>query len=93
MNGETEIILSVADFFALSVPPALMVALVFAAVYLLVGVPLYFWRGAGARDAWGTLAGLFAGLLYMTFIVGIYPNLRTDLHIVDVKPAAVHQRQ
>ncbi|CAB3726855.1 hypothetical protein [Paraburkholderia rhynchosiae] len=93
MTSKTEIILAVADFFALSAPPALMVALVFAAAYLLIGVPLHFWRGAVARDTWGTLAGLFAGLLYMAFIFGIYPNLRDDLHVIDAKAASAHQRQ
>lgn len=67
--------LAIADFLALSVPPPLMVTFVFLVAYLLVGLPLHFLRGAESRDALGTLAGLFAGLMYITFIVGVYPDL------------------
>jgi hypothetical protein len=67
--------LAIADFLALSVPPPLMVTFVFLAAYLLVGLPLHFLRGTESRDTLGTLAGLFAGLMYITFIVGVYPDL------------------
>jgi hypothetical protein len=72
-----ERVLAAADFFALSLPPALMTALVFMAAYLLVAIPLYWRRNSPeTRHVLGTMAGLFAGLLYIVFIVGIYPDLR-----------------
>ena len=89
MSDET--ILAIADFFALSVTPALMVTLVFAVVYLLVGIPIHLWRGAAARDAWGSIAGLFVGLIYITFIFGIYPHLHNDAHLVNPE-TRVHQK-
>jgi hypothetical protein len=67
--------LAIADFLALSAPPPVMVALIFVAAYLLVGVPLHFLRGALSRDIWGSFAGIFVGLLYICFILGIYPDI------------------
>ncbi|CAN7788734.1 hypothetical protein EOS_17165 [Caballeronia mineralivorans PML1(12)] len=81
--------LAIANFFALSAPPPLMVALIFVAVYLLVGVPLQFLRGALSRDIWGSLAGIFAGLLYITFVFGIYP----DIHDANVHRAVTSGEQ
>lgn len=72
--------LAIADFLALSAPPPVMVALVFVAAYLLVGIPLRFTRGPVSRDVLGSLAGIFAGLLYLVFIFGIYP----DVHSVTI---------
>lgn len=86
-----ERVLAAADFFALSLPPALMAALVFVAAYLLVAVPLYWRRDPPeTRHVFGTIAGLFAGLVYIVFIVGIYPDLR-DGHAAA--PPAVQGQQ
>ena len=52
--------------------PPLMVAIVFAVVYLLVGIPVHFTRGAVARDVLGTLAGFFAALVYITWVLGLH---------------------
>ncbi|WP_042301237.1 hypothetical protein [Paraburkholderia kururiensis] len=82
-----ERVLAAADFFALSLPPALMAALVFVTAYLFVAIPLYFRRDPPeTRHVVGTMAGLFAGLVYIVFIVGIYPELR-DGRVVEA-PAA-----
>ncbi|WP_035514590.1 hypothetical protein [Paraburkholderia nodosa] len=77
----------IASLFALPLRPPVMVALVFVAAYLLVGIPLHFLFGAEARDVWGTLAGLFAGLLYIVFIVDFYP----DPHDVATRQPTVAQ--
>ena len=61
---------ALADFVVSLASPPLMVAIVFAAAYLLVGIPIQFRRGADARDLFGTLAGVFAALGYITFVVG-----------------------
>jgi hypothetical protein len=53
-----------------SVPPTLMVVIVFLAGYLLVGVPVHLTRGAAARDVLGTTAGVFAGIAYLTWVLG-----------------------
>lgn len=51
-------------------PPTLMVTIVFSVAYLLVGIPVHFKRGIAARDLLGTLAGIFAALVYITLAVG-----------------------
>ncbi|CAE6755584.1 hypothetical protein [Paraburkholderia haematera] len=66
---------ALADFVVSLAPPPLMVAIVFALAYLLVGIPVQFRRGPGARDAFGTLAGLFAALVYITLVVGFHPGI------------------
>jgi hypothetical protein len=78
----------VASLFALPLPPSEMVALVFAASYLLVGIPLHFLSGAEARDIWGTWAGLFAGLIYIVLTVAFYP----DPHDVSARQSTVAQQ-
>jgi hypothetical protein len=55
-------------------PPTLMVVIVFALAYLLVGIPVHLTRGTAARDVLGTLAGVFAALLYITLVVGFSPD-------------------
>jgi hypothetical protein len=52
-----------------------MVALVFFVAYLLVGIPVQFTRGPAARDAFGTLAGVFAALVYITLVMSFYPDV------------------
>jgi hypothetical protein len=47
-----------------------MVTVAFAIAYLLVGIPIHFRRGAVARNVFGTLAGVFSGLVYITLVVG-----------------------
>jgi hypothetical protein len=55
-------------------PPPLMVVIVFAVTYFLVGLPVHLTRGAGYRDVLGTMAGVFAALVYITLIVGSHAN-------------------
>ncbi|MFM0209553.1 hypothetical protein PQQ96_19310 [Paraburkholderia sediminicola] len=64
---------ALADFVVSLAPPPLMVAIVFSIAYLLVGIPIQFRRGAGARDVFGTLAGVFAALLYITLVLDFHP--------------------
>jgi hypothetical protein len=54
-----------------------MVVIVFSVVYLLVGIPVHFKRGTAARDVLGTLAGIFAALVYITLAVGFAPDAHT----------------
>ncbi|RKE36084.1 hypothetical protein B0G76_2238 [Paraburkholderia sp. BL23I1N1] len=65
---------ALADFVVSLAPPPLMVAIVFAVAYLLVGIPVQFRRGARARDAFGTLAGVFVALAYIVLVVGFHPG-------------------
>ncbi len=62
----------IASIFALPLPSPVMVALVFVAAYLLVGIPLHFLAGAEARDLWATWTGLFAALIYMVVFTDFY---------------------
>ncbi|MFT4066371.1 hypothetical protein [Paraburkholderia sp.] len=59
---------TIADF-AVSASPPLMVSIVFWIAYLLVGIPVHFARGAVSRDVFGTLAGVFAALIYLTMVL------------------------
>ncbi|MEX3859809.1 hypothetical protein AB3X94_38145 [Paraburkholderia sp. BR10923] len=59
--------------------PPLMVAIVFSVAYLLVGIPVHFTRGALARDVLGTLAGVFAALVYITWVLGFHANIHSPL--------------
>ncbi|ASV99324.1 hypothetical protein [Paraburkholderia aromaticivorans] len=61
-------------------PPTLMVVIVFSVAYLLVGMPLHFARGPTARDVLGTLAGIFAALVYITLILGFGPDGHAGWH-------------
>jgi hypothetical protein len=79
------------DFFALTLPPASMVAIIFAVAFLLIGIPVHLCRGSAARDAWGTLAGLFAGLLYMALILSVYPNVHGGGQQAVTKVSVEHE--
>lgn len=54
----------------MSISPPLMVSIVFAVAYLLVGIPFQLTRGPGSRDGYGTMAGVLAALVYIVFAVG-----------------------
>lgn len=73
---------SLAETFIDSVPPVLAVVVFFIVGYVIIGVPLQFTRGPGYRDGWGTMAGIFAALMYLTILFAVYP----DVH----RPAASH---
>ncbi|WP_233810043.1 hypothetical protein [Paraburkholderia sp. HP33-1] len=64
---------------AMSISPPLMVSIVFALAYLLVGIPFHMTHGLGARDGFGTMAGVLAALVYIAFAVGY----RSELHHVS----------
>lgn len=68
MRAFADIVISVA-------PPPLMVTMVFLVAYVLVGIPLQFTRGPAARDVFGTLAGVFAALIYITLVMSFYPDV------------------
>jgi hypothetical protein len=82
---------SIMDFFALTLPPAMMVAIIFAVAFLLIGIPVHLCRGSAARDVWGKLAGLFAGLLYMAFILSVYPNVHGGGQQAVTKVSVEHE--
>jgi hypothetical protein len=71
----SNLFLAIADILANALPPPLMISLVFIAAYLMIGIPAQFRSGSVARNIHGTIAGLCAGLAYLTFILGIYPDL------------------
>ena len=54
-----------------------MVTVVFSIAYLLVGIPFHFRSGAVARNVYGTLAGVFSGIVYITFVVGFSSGFHT----------------
>ncbi|MBN3761757.1 hypothetical protein [Burkholderia sp. Ac-20365] len=60
--------------FILTTPPPLMVVIVFALTYFVVGLPVHLTRGAGYRDVLGTMAGVFAALVYITLVVDFHAN-------------------
>jgi hypothetical protein len=53
--------------------PTLAITPVFAAAYCAVGIPTHRLLGPGARDYYGTMAGVFAALAYLTLILGFRP--------------------
>ncbi|CAM2139553.1 MULTISPECIES: hypothetical protein [Paraburkholderia] len=53
--------------------PTLVITLVFTAAYCAVGIPAHCLLGPGARDYYGTMAGVFAALAYLTLILGFRP--------------------
>lgn len=61
-------------------PPPLTVVLVFLVAYLLVGIPVHLRRGAESRDLLGTLAGIFAAVIYIALVVWSLPGRPTGLH-------------
>ncbi|KVV40408.1 hypothetical protein WK81_20500 [Burkholderia ubonensis] len=60
----------------LNTPPPLMVSIVFAVAYLVIGIPAHIIRGAIARDVFGTMAGVFAALFYLTIVLGFQTDIR-----------------
>ncbi|WP_321885238.1 hypothetical protein [Paraburkholderia bannensis] len=50
--------------------PSLTISVLFVAAYLVVGIPAHVLFGAGARDYFGTIAGVAVGLAYLTLILG-----------------------
>ncbi|QCP49583.1 hypothetical protein FAZ95_10610 [Trinickia violacea] len=66
---------ALADLVVSFAPPPLMVTVVFSVAYLLVGIPFHFRSGAVARNVYGTLAGVFLGIGYITFVVGFSSGL------------------
>ncbi|BCG03261.1 hypothetical protein PPGU19_078290 (plasmid) [Paraburkholderia sp. PGU19] len=65
---------AVADL-VMTTPPPLMVVIVFAVTYFVVGLPVHFTRGAGDRDVLGTLAGVFAALVYIALVIDSHANV------------------
>ncbi|WP_321800154.1 hypothetical protein [Burkholderia sp. BCC1988] len=61
--------------FILNTPPPLMVSIVFGAAYLAIGIPVHIVRGAVARDVYGTMAGVFAALFYLTVVLGFRADM------------------
>ena len=59
----------------MTTPPPLMVVIVFAVTFFVVGLPVHFTRGAGYRDVLGTMAGVFAALVYIALAVSSHANL------------------
>ncbi|ALX44377.1 hypothetical protein WT08_01830 [Burkholderia sp. MSMB1552] len=57
-------------------PPPLMVSIVFLAAYLIIGIPAHLMRGAIARDIFGTMAGVFAALFYLTLVLGFPADIQ-----------------
>lgn len=68
---------ALADLLVSLAPPPLMVSIVFAIAYLLVGIPVHFRRGADARNVFGTLAGVLCGIAYVTLVVGFSSGVHT----------------
>ncbi|KER72404.1 hypothetical protein [Burkholderia cepacia] len=56
-------------YLILEMPPPLMIAIVFLVAYMAIGIPAYLMRGALARDIFGTMAGVFASLVYLTLVL------------------------
>lgn len=59
-----------ADFLVSFAPPPLMVTIIFSISYLLIGIPFHFRSGAVSRNVFGTLAGVFSGIAYITLVLG-----------------------
>lgn len=53
--------------------PPLTITLVFIVAYLAVGIPAHVLSGPGARDYFGTIAGVALSLAYLTLILGFTP--------------------
>jgi hypothetical protein len=62
--------------FVVTTPPPLMVPIVFLVAYLAIGVPAHLFQGPVARDIFGTMAGVFASLFYLTLIIGFQSDLQ-----------------
>jgi hypothetical protein len=64
-------------YLILETPPPLMVAIVFLVAYLVIGIPAHLMRGALARDIFGTMAGVFASLFYLTLVLGFQTDIQS----------------
>ncbi|EPS1224138.1 hypothetical protein QZN01_33745 [Burkholderia cenocepacia] len=64
-------------YLILTTPPPLMVSIVFLAAYLGIGIPAHMIRGALARDIFGTMAGVFASLFYLTLVLGFQTDIQS----------------
>nr|WP_057927407.1 hypothetical protein [Burkholderia ambifaria] len=60
----------------LTTPPPLMVSIVFLVAYMAIGIPAQVIRGALARDIFGTMAGVFASLFYLTLVLGFQTDIQ-----------------
>ncbi|HEF5870460.1 TPA: hypothetical protein SAY52_001030 [Burkholderia cenocepacia] len=64
-------------YLILTTPPPLMVSIVFLAAYMAIGIPAHMIRGALARDIFGTMAGVFASLFYLTLVLGFQTDIQS----------------
>ncbi|RQR70914.1 MULTISPECIES: hypothetical protein [Burkholderia] len=62
-------------YLILTTPPPLMVSIVFLVAYMAIGIPAHMIRGALARDIFGTMAGVFASLFYLTLVLGFQTDI------------------
>lgn len=53
--------------------PPLTITVLFIVAYLLVGIPAHLLSGAGARDYFGTMAGVTVSLAYLTLLLSFTP--------------------
>ncbi|NIE67808.1 hypothetical protein [Burkholderia sp. Ax-1719] len=53
--------------------PPLTITILFIVAYLVVGIPAHLLYGPGARDYFGTIAGVAVSLAYLTLILGFTP--------------------
>jgi hypothetical protein len=67
---------SLAETLVKGMSPVLAVVVFFIVGYVIIGIPLQFTRGPGYRDAWGTVGGIFAALMYLTILFVVYPDFR-----------------
>ncbi|KAB0644242.1 hypothetical protein [Burkholderia latens] len=63
-------------YLVLTTPPPLMVSIVFLVAYVAIGIPAHMIRGALARDIFGTMAGVFASLFYLTLVLGFQTGIQ-----------------
>lgn len=63
-------------YLILTTPPPLMVMIVFLVAYMAIGIPAHMIRGALARDIFGTMAGVFASLFYLTLVLGFQADIQ-----------------
>ncbi|RKU01047.1 hypothetical protein C7H84_22480 [Burkholderia sp. Nafp2/4-1b] len=63
-------------YLILTTPPPVMVSIVFLAAYVAIVTPAHMIRGALARDIFGTMAGVFASLFYLTLVLGSQTDIQ-----------------
>ena len=69
-NMQNVFLRGVAEFALNQLSPVLVVAVIFAIGFMLVGIPMQLRNGAVARDVWGTVAGVSFSLLYLIVVFG-----------------------